>query len=71
MRKSCNSAMHSTPENPPPATTNVSSRSRSGRIISDGGFFERVDKVVAQPQRVAQIFERDGVLFEAGHHAVG
>ena len=71
MRKSCNSAMHSTPEKPPPGDHERQQPLPFLRIVGNRGFLQHVDRVIAQPQRVAQVLERDRVLFETGHHAAG
>ena len=62
--------MHSTPENPPPATTKVSSRALR-RVFRDDRFLQRVDQMVSQPQRVAQVLERNRMFLEPRHYSAG
>ena len=57
--------MHSTPEKPPPATTKVSSRRRTSGSVSVSASSSVADELVAQVERVAEIFERARVLAHA------
>ncbi len=56
----------STPANPPPATTTVSTVLRIGLIRQVVRHFQKLDGAVAHEDGVAQRLHRQGMLFETG-----
>ena len=60
-------AVVSTPEKPPPATTKVRQRLLLGRVVLDVGELQAAKDVVAQPECVAEVLQRQRVLADARH----